>query len=510
MTSHNLGVPSSNRITTQVVIVGSGFGGLAAAHYLKQAGVHDFIILERAGDVGGVWRDNSYPGCACDVQSHLYSFSFAPNPDWSRAFSPQAEILAYLQRCARERGLMPHVRLNHEVRQATWDESSATWLIRTSQGEIRAQHLIGGFGSLSDPLIPALKGIESFKGQVFHSAHWPRDFNPKGKRVAVVGTGASALQFIPAIQPEVVQMHVFQRTPPWVLPRHDGPISVTTRAMFRKLPWLQQLARAQIYIHREILALGFLNPWLMARTQAKALKHMHTAIKDPVLRRKLTPDYILGCKRILISNSYYPALAQANVEVITDGVQEVLPDGIVGRDGVFRAVDAIIHGTGFQTKDLPFTHLIHDGQGRSLASAWQGSPKAYMGTTVHGFPNLYLLHGPNIGLGHTSVVYMLEAQARHIVGVIKLAQAKGCQSVEPTAQAQDRFLSKIEKMMEGTVWVAGGCESWYLDETGRNSSIWPGFTFRYAQAASRIIESDYEWRRLNTQPKAGHRIQAAA
>jgi cation diffusion facilitator CzcD-associated flavoprotein CzcO len=487
--------PTSTRgVSTQVAIVGSGFGGLATAHSLKQAGIHDFLILERASDVGGVWRDNRYPGCACDVQSHLYSFSFAPNPDWSRAFSPQGEILSYLKRCTEALGLKPHVRLNHEVRQATWDEASATWSIQTNQGEVRAQHLVGAFGSLSDPLMPKLAGVEGFKGEVFHSAHWPQGFNPKGKRIAVVGTGASALQFIPAIQPDVAQMHVFQRTPPWVLPRHDGPISSTARSLFRKLPWLQKLARAQVYVHREALALGFLHPWLMARTQGKALKHMHAAVKDPVLRQKLTPDYTLGCKRILISNTYYPALAQTNVEVITDGVKQVMPEGVIGQDGAFRPVDTIIYGTGFQTKDLPFTHLIHDGKGRTLASAWQGSPKAYMGTTVHGFPNLYLLHGPNIGLGHTSVVYMLEAQARHIVGVIQLAQAKGCQAVEPTAQAQQRFLTRIEKMMRGTVWVAGGCESWYLDETGRNSSIWPGFTFSYAHAASKVAERDYAWR----------------
>ncbi len=502
MTPQNVCSSSTPSVSTRVAIVGSGFGGLAAAHHLKQAGIDDFIILERAGDVGGVWRDNSYPGCACDVQSHLYSFSFAPNPDWSRAFSPQAEIHAYLQRCAQSLGLMPHVRLNHEVRQAAWDDTSGTWLIQTSAGPIRAQHLVGGFGSLSDPMIPKLRGVESFKGEVFHSAHWPREFNPRGKRIAVVGTGASALQFIPAIQPEVAQLHVFQRTPPWVLPRHDGPISRTARTLYRTLPWLQKLARAKVYLHREALALGFLNPRLMAATQAKALKHMHAAVKDPALRRKLTPDYTLGCKRILISNTYYPALAQGNVEVITEGVQQVTPHGIVGEDGVLRPVDAIIYGTGFQTKDLPFTHLITDANGRTLASAWQGSPKAYMGTTVHGFPNLYLLHGPNIGLGHTSVVYMLEAQARHIVGVIQRAMSKGCQVVEPTAQAQQRFLAQIEQRMCGTVWVAGGCESWYLDETGRNSSIWPGFTFSYARAASQVVDRDYTWRGLGAPVKA--------
>lgn len=510
MPLQNVCPTSTSCVSTQVAIIGSGFGGLAAAHYLKQAGVHDFLILERANEVGGVWRDNRYPGCACDVQSHLYSFSFAPNPDWSRDFSPQAEILAYLKRCASNLGLTPHLRLNQEVQQARWDEGSGTWHIQTQAGEIRAQHLVGAFGSLSDPMIPKLDGVETFKGDIFHSANWPQGYNPEGKRIAIIGTGASALQFIPAIQPHAAQLHVFQRTPPWVLPRHDESISPKARSLFRKLPWLQQLARARIYVHREALALGFLHPWLMARTQGKALRHMHSAVKDPVLRKKLTPDYTLGCKRILISNTYYPALAQGNVEVLTDGVKQVQAEGVLGHDGVFRPVETIIYGTGFQTKDLPFTHLIHDGQGRTLASAWQGNPKAYMGTTVHGFPNLYLLHGPNIGLGHTSVIYMLEAQARHIVGVIKLAQANQYQVVEPTAQAQQHFLSKIERMMRGTVWVAGGCESWYLDETGRNSSIWPGFTFHYAHAASKVSMKDYAWRRITVAHHAPRGSQESA
>lgn len=493
--------------SSKIIIIGTGFGGLATAHYLKQAGETDFLILEREDDVGGVWRDNSYPGCACDVQSHLYSFSFAPNPDWTRDFSPQPEIHAYLRRCARDLGLWPHIRFKHEVTRANWNAQRGEWLISTQRGVYTARHLVGAFGSLSDPAIPRLKGIEQFEGDTFHSAHWPKDFKPQGKRIAVVGTGASALQFIPAIQPEVAQMHVFQRTPPWVLPRHDHAIAPATRDRFRRKPWLQKLARARIYLQREAMALGFLHPWLMSFTQAKAVQHIHAAVKDPVLRQKLTPDYTLGCKRILISNTYYPALAQPNVNVVTDGIKQVTARGIQTQDGCLHEVDAIIYGTGFQTKDLPFAHHIFDGKGQSLARSWQRSPKAYMGTTVHGFPNLYLLHGPNIGLGHTSVVYMLEAQARHIAGVVQMAQRKGFDVVEPTAQAQDEFIAGIEKMMKGTVWVAGGCSSWYLDETGRNSSLWPSFTFSFAAMASTVNEAHYQGRRVTA---AYERDRAAA
>ncbi len=492
---------------TKTLIIGTGFGGLATAYFLKQAGETDFMILERKGDVGGVWRDNSYPGCACDVQSHLYSFSFAPNPDWSRHFSPQAEIYAYLKRCARDFDLLPHVRFHQDVINMTWLEASGEWLVQTHQAEFRARHVVGAFGSLSDPAIPQLPGLDDFQGEVFHSASWPKDFDPKGKRIAVIGTGASALQFIPAIQPDVAQLHLFQRTPPWVMPRHDGPISTVTRHAYRRLPLLQKAERMRIYSQREVFVLGFMNPQLMKQSQKTAIKHLHSAVKDPVLRQKLTPDYTLGCKRILISNTYYPALTQSNVNVIDSGIQQVAANAVIGKDGIAREVDAIIFGTGFQTKDLPFAHHVHDGKGHTLADVWAGSPKAYMGTTIHGFPNLYLLHGPNIGLGHTSVIYMLEAQAEHIVGVIKLADQKGYDIIEPTAQAQQHFVDQIEHNMKGTVWVAGGCNSWYLDSTGRNSSLWPSFTFRFRNLATSIKAQDYQGRRTLDQGTAQDTVE---
>lgn len=488
---------------TKVLIIGSGFGGLATAYYLQQAQENDFIILERKGSVGGVWRDNSYPGCACDVQSHLYSFSFAPNPDWTRAYASQVEIYDYLKKCAQDFELMPHIRFHHEVLRMDWQESTAQWIVQTNQGQFKANHVVGAFGTLSDPVIPNLPGIDSFKGQVFHSSNWPKEFNPQGQRVAVIGTGASALQFIPAIQPSVQALHLFQRTPPWVMPRHDHPISESSRARYRRLPILQKAARLRIYTQRESLALGFIYPALMRRAQKTALAHLHNAITDPTLRKKLTPNYTLGCKRILISNTYYPALAQSNVSVISEGVEQVTPDGIIGKDGIERKIDSIIFGTGFQTKDVPFAHFIFDANGRSLSDSWAGSPTAYMGTTIHGYPNLYLLHGPNIGLGHTSVIYMLEAQAQHIAGVLNLAKQQQYDIVEPIQQAQDTFVQNIERAMKGTVWVTGGCESWYLDYTGRNSNIWPSFTFRFRNQAIGIKAQDYQGRRRKLLDKKG-------
>lgn len=475
----------------KTIIIGTGFGGIAMAYYLQQAGQTDFIMLERADGIGGVWRDNQYPGCACDVQSHLYSFSFALNPNWSNEYSPQGEIYQYLKDTVKDLGITGHIRFNNEVIDMSFSEETGLWTVNTSQCTYQAQHVVGGFGSLSDPMIPNLPGLEDFKGETFHSATWNNEFDLTNKRVAVVGNGASALQFIPAIQPKVNHMAVFQRTPAWVLPRHDHPISKAKRLAYKAVPKLMQAERLKIYGHRESWALGFLNPVLIKGTQRKALKHLNGAIKDKELRKKLTPTYTLGCKRILISNTYYPALAQDNVEVVTTGIKNVVSDGIIGNDGRMYPVDAILFGTGFKVSDLPFSHIIHDKQGKTLAEHWQGTPEAYLGISIHGFPNLYLLHGPNTGLGHTSVVFMMEAQAKHIVKVIEMADQHGYDIVEPTAKAQQSFVNQVNKDMKGTVWVSGGCDSWYLDDNGKNSTIWPSYTFTYNNLVTNLVEEDY-------------------
>jgi cation diffusion facilitator CzcD-associated flavoprotein CzcO len=476
---------------TRVAIIGSGFAGLGTAVRLRQRGEEDFIIFERASDVGGTWRDNSYPGCACDVQSHLYSFSFAPNPDWTRSYSPQPEIWDYLRRCARDFQLLPHVRFNHEVRDARWDEGARLWRIDTSQGVYTADVLVLASGALSEPRVPALPGFENFRGKSFHSARWDHSYDLNGKRVAVVGTGASAVQFVPEIQPQVARLHIFQRTPPWVMPRTDRPLAERERRLFRRFPVLQRAARAGIYAFRELFVVGFRHLRLSRLLRRIALRHLERSVTDPALRAKLTPSYDMGCKRILVSNDYLPALTRPNVELVTEPVSEIREHAVVTADGVERPVDLIIFGTGFRVTDQPMAEHVRGRDGVTLATAWAGSPRAHVGTTVAGFPNLFILLGPNTGLGHTSVVYMIEAQIEHVMKALDYMKRHGVATIEPRAEAQAAYVEEIDRRMGGTVWVAGGCASWYLDRTGRNSTIWPDFTWRFRRRAARLDPSEY-------------------
>lgn len=479
-----------NDYKVKILIIGTGFGGLCAAIRLLQEGEKNFIILERKNDVGGVWRDNQYPGCACDVQSHLFSFSFAPNPNWSHTFSRQPEIHAYLQDCVTKFGLKDYIRFGYEVKRMDWNEGEGEWRIQTNKGEHRANLVVGAFGALSEPSIPSLKGLEKFKGEVFHSATWPKKYKHKGKKVAVIGTGASAIQFIPEIQPDVESLHVFQRTPAWVLPREDSTISPFLKKVYSHIPMLQKLARIKIYFKRELLVVGFRNPEKMENAKSEAIKHLHSAIMDPLLREKLTPNYTIGCKRVLLSNNYYPALAQSNVSVHTTGIAEVNEDSLIDDDGNNIEVDTIIFGTGFQVKDLPYARSIFGRDGYSLSEEWGGSPKAYMGTTIKGFPNLFLIQGPNTGLGHSSVVFMIEAQVEHIMKTLAYMKKNKIDVIEPKEEAQQKFVDMSDENMKGTVWTQG-CDSWYLDKSGRNSTLWPGYTFSFWRMATRLNPEDY-------------------
>ena len=476
---------------TKIVIVGTGFGGLGAAIRLKQAGIDDFVLLERASDIGGTWRDNSYPGCACDVESHLYSFSFAPNPEWSQWYSPQGEIQAYLQRCARTARLGPHIRFDEEVRSATWDDGARRWIVETSRGSWRAEVFVLATGPLSEPVVPALPGIENFAGRSFHSARWDHAYDLTGKRVAVIGTGASAIQFVPQIQPRVAQLHLFQRTPPWVLPRPGRAIPRWQRALFRRLPVTQRLARLIIYLYRELSVPLFRHPAVMRRAQRLALRHLRRTIADAALREKLTPGYTMGCKRILLSTDYYPALARPNVEVVTAGIREVRAHSIVGNDGIERPVDAIVYGTGFRPTEPPLAGSIRGRDGRTMAELWGGSPKAHLGTTIAGLPNFFILLGPNTGLGHSSVVFMSEGQIEHLLSALAYMREHNVEVIEPRAEVQQEFVRAVDARMRGTVWVAGGCASWYLDRSGRNSTLWPDFTWKYRRRVDRFQPKDY-------------------
>lgn len=458
---------------------------------LKQAGIEDFVVLERAQDVGGVWRDNSYPGCACDVQSHLYSFSFAQYPGWSRAFSPQPEIYAYLRDCTDRFGIRPHLRLGHTVQEARWDDGLQRWHIQTSRGAYTADVFIFAMGGLSEPALPQLPGLEKFEGKVMHSARWDHGHVLTGRKVAVIGTGASAIQFVPRIQPTAGKLLVFQRTPPWIMPGLNRPISERMRWVYRRVPGAQRLVRWGLYALRELLVLGFMHPRLLQLAQRISLRHLERSVPDPVLRAKLTPRYTMGCKRILVSDDYWSSLTRPNVEVITEPIREVRERSIVTADGAEHPVDTIILATGFLVTQMPMAHFIRGRDGRSLSETWGGSPKAHLGTSVSGFPNLFMILGPNTGLGHTSVITMMESQIEHVLGALRYLDGRGLAAVEPTPEAQAEFVHQIDSHMRGTVWAQGGCRSWYMDTTGRISALWPGSTLAFRRRVAYFEPTEY-------------------
>ncbi|QSQ12853.1 flavin-containing monooxygenase [Myxococcus landrumensis] len=474
-----------------VAIVGGGFGGLGTAIRLKQEGVEDFVLFERSAELGGVWRDNDYPGCACDVPSHLYSFSFAPNPNWSRVYSPRSEIQAYLRDCATRFGVLGHVRLKHTVEDARWEDSEQRWHLRTSEGPFTADVLVLAAGAFDVPALPEVAGLERFRGKVMHSSRWDHDYSLTGRTVAVVGTGASAVQFVPAIQSQVEKLVLFQRTPPWVLPRNDRPIAGWTRWLYSRVPGVRWLMRAALYLKRELSALAFMYPWIIRLAQYEARRHLARSVPDEALRAKLRPDYVMGCKRVLISDDYLPALTRPNVEVVAEALQEVREHSVVTTSGAEYAVDTLILGTGFRVTEPAFARCIRGRGGRTLEEAWEGTMKAHLGTSVSGFPNFFMVLGPNTGLGHTTVLLMMESQVEHVLNALRYLEGRGLAAVEPTPDAQEAFVREVDARMARTVWLRGGCKSWYLDATGRNSTLWPGFTFAFKHRVSAFEPSEY-------------------
>ncbi|WP_020672085.1 flavin-containing monooxygenase [Amycolatopsis nigrescens] len=479
----------------KVVIIGTGFAGLGQAIQLERAGIRDYVILEKALEVGGTWRDNSYPGCACDIQSHMYSFSYEQNPDWSRSFSPQPEIFDYLKGVADKYRLRERIRFGVEVTGAHWDESARNWTVTTSSGdEFVGQFVVSGVGGLHIPQIPKLPGIEKFQGQTWHSAQWNHEYDLTGKRVAVVGTGASAIQFVPQIAPKVAELNLFQRTPPWIMPKPDHAMPAWSRRLFKLVPGTQRLYRNLLYWFLEVRAVGFNgHPALMRAAEGIAKRHMGKHIKDRELRRKLTPDYTMGCKRVLISNDYYPALNRDNVDVVTDGVAEVRAHSVLDTAGVEHEVDAIIYGTGFHVTDALEYLDITGVDGRDLAKEWAAEGiQTHLGITVSGFPNLFFLLGPNTALGHNSVVFMIESQSKYVVDAIRLADSRDAAALDVRPGVQDEFQAEIQDKLVKGVWTQGGCKSWYLDSKGVNRTIWPGFTWRYWLQTRKVKPSDYE------------------
>ncbi|GAB2851085.1 flavin-containing monooxygenase [Lentzea nigeriaca] len=456
-----------------VLVIGAGPAGIGAAIRLRELGF-DAHVIEKAPALGGTWRDNVYPGCACDIPSALYSYSFAPRR-WSAAFSGQREILEYLRETAASHGVVPQC--DTEMLDAAWDGSR--WRVTTTSGVISARALVSATGPWHEPKIPLDASV--FQGEVFHSARW-RDFS--GRRVAVVGTGASAVQFVPEIQPSVDQLYLFQRTAPWVLPKPSV-----------KLP------RSVVFGFLELFSFGFRHPAVMKVVQRLGLLHLRRAVRDPALRAALTPDFVLGCKRLLMSNTYYPALAQPNVSVVPHAVQGFTADGIIGADGVERKVDTIIFGTGFHFSDPPIASRVRV-DGVSLASAWRGSPQAYLGTSVHGFPNLFLLLGPNLGTGHSSAFTIIETQLRYIASALTTLRSRDWPVADVRPSVQAEFNSSVQKALQHTVYNAGGCTSYYLDANGRNSTMWPWSTVRMMRRIRTFDPADYDiaQRRKGTSP----------
>jgi cation diffusion facilitator CzcD-associated flavoprotein CzcO len=465
----------------RVLVVGAGFAGLGTAIKLDEHGFADYVVVDRGHTVGGTWRDNTYPGAACDVPSQLYSFSFAPNRAWSRSYSYQPEIQAYLERTAERAGVLDRFRFGVTVEGISWDEPRQVWDVSTDHGRVVADFVVTGAGGLSEPKLPEIPGIASFGGELFHSARWNHDYDLVGKRVAVIGTGASAIQIVPAIAKQVSHLDVYQRTAPWVIPRNDRPYTAVEKLGFRFLPWFQKAYRTAVYCARECLLPGFVvDPRFAAPARRLARQNLERGISDPDLRAALTPDYEIGCKRILISNDYYPAIASEHVDLVTEAITEITPTGIVTSDGTAREVDAIVVATGFHTTDQPIAQHIKGRRGRVLADVWaEEGMTAYKGTTVAGFPNLFQIVGPNTGLGHSSMVLMIESQIGYIVSALQKLAEHQIATVEPRPEAQRAWNTGLQRRMRRTVWSAGGCNSWYLDERGRNTTLWPRSTFTF-------------------------------
>lgn len=476
-----------------VAIVGSGFGGLCMALRLLQEGMTNFVVLEKDGDVGGTWRDNTYPGCACDVQSHLYSLSFEGNPEWSKRYAPWDEIQSYILDTTERHGLRDYVRFNTEVNSTVFDEATALWAVGTTDGQtLRARHVVIASGPLHFPLTPNIPGLDSFEGKVFHSARWDHDYDLKGKRVVSIGTGGSAIQYIPRIAEEVGQLHVMQRSAPWVIPRDERAYSRFSKWMFRTFPLLRKLHRARLYWSNESRAWPIFTPSIASRLGGLVKRFITMNVDDPALAERLTPDYTLGCKRILISNEYYPAFNRDNVELVTEAIKEIRAGSVVTADGVERPMDCIILGTGFVADPrIYMKHFEVVGLGgRRLQDDWDDHVESYYGVDAAGYPNMHLLVGPNSGLGHNSIIFMIEAQVNYILKCMQMLRARAADYMDVKADVQTEFNERVQTTIGKTVWGTG-CQSWYQQADGRNIALWPWSTWRFWLETRHVREDAY-------------------
>jgi cation diffusion facilitator CzcD-associated flavoprotein CzcO len=470
-----------------IVIIGAGFAGLGMAIGLKRRGIRDFVVLERADSVGGTWRANRYPGCGCDVPAPLYSFSFAQNPDWSRLYAPQPEIRAYLEDCTDRYGVREHLRFGADMTGAEWDEERGRWEIELADGgRLSARMMLGGFGGLSEPSYPDIEGLESFGGRLVHTADWPEDLDLADRRVAVIGTGASAIQLVPQAAKVAQHVDVFQRTPPWIVPKRS------TRQLFRRFPATQRALRGFIFALTESVGYPITRrPRMLGRIEQMARSHLHRQVPDPALRRRLEPSYRIGCKRILVSNDYYPALSRPGVELVTESIARIDERGVVTADGVEHAADVLVCSTGFNISQA-FTRMNIVGRdGVRIADAWHPTIEAHRGTMVAGFPNFMLMSGPNTGTGSTSQVYMIESQIHYILQALAEMRRTGSDTVEVRREAQDSYNRWLAQRMQSTVWLTGGCNSWYLDENGHNSTLYPGLSSSFRRSLRNFRASEH-------------------
>lgn len=474
-----------------VAVVGAGFGGVGAAVMMRRAGYDDVTVFERSERVGGVWHQNTYPGAACDIPSHLYEFSFAPNPRWSRRYAPQAEIQAYLEDAARRHGVLERVRTGTEVTSARWDEERSRWVLDTAAGAHEADVLITSCGQLSVPSAPAIPGLDSFGGPAFHTARWRHDVELAGRRVAVVGTGCSAIQVVPAIQPVVGQVDVFQRSPGWTIPKMDFAYRERTQRLFERFPVLQWLDRGAILGIQEIGAAAMTrHRWLLPALRAVARRQITKAIRDPELRRKVTPSDEVGCKRLMLTDDWYPTLTKPNVELIDDRIAAVTATGIRTEDGRERPADVLVLATGFKTHGFVAPMEIAGAGGRTLTQEWAGLPRAYLGITVPGFPNMFVLYGPNTNGGTGSVIYTIEAGMAHVLAALAALERADARRIEVRREAADEFDRDLRAALAGTVWHTG-CTNWYVDENGHDPNQWPWLWSTYRRRTARIEPGAY-------------------
>jgi cation diffusion facilitator CzcD-associated flavoprotein CzcO len=481
-----------------VIIIGAGFGGLGMGIRLKQAGRDDFVIVEQDAGVGGTWHANRYPGAACDIPSLLYSFSFAPNPDWSGNYPGQEEIEAYLNRCVERFRLGPHLRLRTRISSLAWNEAAQRWNVQAQERgglavQWTARVVVNATGGLSRPHIPEIAGLADFAGAVMHTARWHAEVPLERRRIGIVGTGASAIQILPQLVDKAAALTLFQRTPAWIIPKRQRRFGSTERWLYEHIPGLRTLARALVYAVHEMRAPGFIwQPRLLASMEPLLLARLRRRVTDPALREALTPRYRLGCKRILLASDFYPAVQRRNVQLVSSAIERVVSDGVITADGAHHPLDVLVLATGFQAAEAMAPFPVRGRHGLELNEAWRHGARAYLGVTVPGFPNLFMIVGPNTGLGHNSMVFMIESQLRYVLSALDRMDRAGVGAVDARWSVSDSFNSRLQRRMKRTVWSTGGCTSWYQTRDGLITTLWPGTSLEYRLRTWRFDLADYE------------------